>query len=348
MKSIKNILVTGAGSLLGQGILRLLRECSFEKRVYTADPSVNSAGHWLGDHALTIPLVNELHYEDEFIELVKEHKIDLVLVGTDVELPILSRIRKRILEEFNCRIIVSNETCVSIANDKYLTAKFLEEGGFRFPFSVMANNKSEIQRIFETKGLPLFAKPKDGARSYGIKKIKSEQELFDLYDAKSNMVIQEYLDDQVGEFTSGCLVVEGKCESVVTLKRDLRDGNTYRTFRDRNSSKYDNEIAKIAEAYNPTGPVNFQFRVIDDEPVIFEINCRFSGTTPLRSFYGFNEVQEICRYYLFGEEICFNELRTGVVMRTVSDLFVSEEEYDAFQKRGRLVNPKPKFYNYSL
>jgi carbamoyl-phosphate synthase large subunit len=90
----KNILVTGAGALLGQGILRLLKVSDFPKKIFTADPDPRSTGHWLGDYALTIPKAKDDNYINKIEEIVKLNNIDVILVGTDVELPIFSKHKK--------------------------------------------------------------------------------------------------------------------------------------------------------------------------------------------------------------------------------------------------------------
>lgn len=344
----KNILVTGAGALLGQGILRLLQIASFDKKIFTADPDPRSSGHWLGDYALTIPKVNEEGYIDAILKIITEYKIDAVLVGTDVELPILAKWKDAILRDYDCKIIVSNEEVISIANDKFLTADFLKKNEFPFPFSVMANNKIKLLEIEAELGFPLFAKPFDGARSLGIKKILNHEELMEIYDPESNLVVQQYLPESEGEYTSGCIVLDGKCKAVVTLKRDLRDGNTYRAYRDSETSKYDSFIIPIAEKLNADGPVNFQFRILNGRPIIFEINGRFSGTTPLRHFFGFNEVEALLKYYLFDEEIKVPHLCNGVVLRTWSDLFVNEKEFETLKNEKSFENLTPKYYNFSL
>jgi carbamoyl-phosphate synthase large subunit len=344
----KNILVTGAGALLGQGILRLLQIADFPKKIYTADPDPRSSGHWLGDYALTIPKVNESGYIDAIKKITVDYKIDAILVGTDVELPILAKYKDEFQTKFNCKIIVSNEEVIAIANDKFLTAAFLQKNNFPFPFSVMANDKNKLAEIEQKLGFPLFAKPFDGARSLGIKKINNHDELMEIYHPDSNLVVQQYLSESEGEYTSGCVVVDGKCKVVVTLKRDLRDGNTYRAYRDAETSKYDSFIIPIAEKLNADGPVNFQFRILNGEPVIFEINGRFSGTTPLRHFFGFNEVEALLKCYLFGEEIKVPELKYGIVLRTWSDLFVEEQEFNTLKNEGTFENLTPKFYNFSL
>ena len=167
-----------------------------------------------------------------------------------------------------------------------------------------------------------------------------QKELMELYNPNSKLVVQQFLPEDDGEFTSGCVVLDGKCKAIVTLKRDLRDGNTYRTYKDENTSLYDKDIISIAEKLNSDGPVNFQFRVYNGKPVIFEINGRFSGTTPLRNFYGFNEVEALLKYYLFNEQIEKPILRNGVVLRTWSDIFIKEDELMKLNTHGEIENPQ--------
>ncbi len=348
MYNKKNILVTGAGALLGQGILRLLQISNFSKRIFTADPDPKSAGHWLGDYAIIIPKVIDSNYIDVIKKVIVQHKLDAILVGTDVELPILSKYKKTFLQEYGCQVIVSSEDVITIANDKLLTAEFLKKHNFPFPISVMANDKKKLIEIEEKLGFPLFAKPFDGARSLGIKKIENHEELMEIYNSNSNLVVQQFLPETEGEFTSGCIVIKGKCKAIVTLKRDLRDGNTYRAYIDSETAKYDKFIIPIAEKLCPDGPVNFQFRIFKGEPIIFEINGRFSGTTPLRHFFGFNEVEAVLKYYLFNTEIETPILKNGLVFRTWSDVFINENEFNAFKREAILENPKADFFNFQL
>jgi carbamoyl-phosphate synthase large subunit len=343
-----HVLVTGAGALLGQGILRLLQVSDFEKKVFTADPDARSSGHWLGDHALWLPKASDKNFMEVVINYIKKYQIDTIMVGTDVELPLFAKHKDRLLEEYNCKVIVSNSEVVSISNDKFLTAKFLKENQFSYPLSVMANNKKALEAIKEQLGFPLFAKPADGARSLGIKKINNSEDLFELYHPDSNMVVQQFLSEDEGEYTSGCIVVNGECKAVVTLRRDLKDGNTYRAYRDENTSKYDHIIKDIAEKLNPDGPVNFQFRIYNNQPVVFEINGRFSGTTPLRHFFGFNEVEAIINYYNFNKEIEQPNLKSGLVMRVWSDIFIENEEMEKFKNDKEIEYPYAKFYNFKL
>ena len=329
-------------------MLRLLQIADFDKKIFTADPDPRSTGHWLGDFAVVVPKFSDNNYIETIKKIVVEHKIDAILVGTDVELPIFAKYKSHFLENYNCVVVISSKRVVEIANDKFLTADFLKANNFPYPFSVMANDLEKLKEIENKLGFPLFAKPFDGARSLGIRKIENHEELMEIYDSNSNLVVQQFLSEEEGEFTSGCTVVNGKCKAIVTLRRDLRDGNTYRTYRNAETSKYDDFIISIAEKLNPDGPVNFQFRIFNNQPVIFEINGRFSGTTPLRHFYGYNEVEALLNFYLFGKEIEKPNLRNGVVMRTWSDLFVEEQDLIVLKENKELKTISPEFFNFSL
>ena len=343
---MKNILVTGAGAVLGQGILRSLQEYKNDFIIHTADPDHKSSGHWLGNKAHIVKMANDSEYINSIENIIQSENIDIVLIGTDTELPILSN-NKRILEEkYKVIIVVSDSKVIEIANDKFLTSNFLKKNGFNFPISYMSYDQDGIILLKKQNNYPYIAKPIDGARSKGVEIIKNEEDLNRVASFVNNLVIQEYISELDGEFTSGCLVFNGKCVSVVTLKRDLRDGNTYRAYYRNDYEKYNSFISSVAEKLGVEGPCNFQFRIKNDQPVIFEINARFSGTTPLRFIFGFNEVLACINFYLVNKKVDKFNLRQGVVMRAWSDLFVSEEELERLKIEKFLDSPSSNYYPF--
>lgn len=348
MKKRFNILVTGAGALLGQGILRLLKVSKFNLKIHTCDPDIMATGHWLGDYAMIVPLANSTNYKVEIKKIVSEFQIDFIFVGTDVELIHFAELYDELKEGYNCRVIVSNLKSIQIANDKFLTAQFLKKNNFPFPLSGLANSKDDLEVLNDQLSYPMLAKPIDGARSMGIVIIRNKEQLDNLYSSKSNLVVQELLSESEGEFTAGCVVLDGKCRAVVTLKRELRDGNTVKTFYDQSFEKYNAILSKIAELLEIEGPVNFQFRIRNDQPVIFEINCRFSGTTPVRYFYGFNEVEAMLEYYIENKIPNVPKLKSGHAFRVISDIFISANNPQMFKGSKFLEGPQSKQYNYNL
>lgn len=351
MSKIIKVLVTGAGAVLGQGILRSLHDINTKLpnlEIHTADPDFRSSGHWLSDKAHLIPMAYDENYEKIILSIIKEEGINFILIGTDVELTFFSKNKLLIEKSTGAKIIVSPEEVIAIANDKFLTAQFLKENGFPFPKSVMANNASGIKDFLAENNLPFLAKPVDGARSKGVVLIDSIVKLNEVLENPKNLVIQEFLSEEEGEFTSGAVVIKGKCVSVVTLRRDLRDGNTYRAYYKNEYEKYTSFISNVAEVLKVDGPVNFQFRISNGQPKIFEINGRFSGTTPIRYMFGFNEVNSILRHYVYEEEVQKPKLREGVVLRSWSDLFIDEDVLNHFSNNNFLKNPKSEYFGFKL
>lgn len=343
---MKRILVTGAGALLGQGILRSLDYSRNDYYIVSADPDVRSTGHALANKSYTIPFAGDENYLERIEDIIKHEQINLILIGTDVELPFFASKKDYFESKFNLTVVVSNPKAIEIANNKWKTAQFLKSNGFPYPVSALTNDEEAIKVLKETMPFPFIAKPVDGARSKGLQTINSEKELTEICSFENNLVVQEKIGEDEGEFTTGCLVFEGKCVAVVSLVRDLRDGNTWRSYRNGNSP-YDDQIAAIAEKLGVEGPANFQYRIKDDQPVVFEVNCRFSGTTPLRMMYGFNEVEALVQYYLEKEPVEKPALRSGTILRTFSDVFIPNELIKEFKERGEISALNAEFFPFN-
>lgn len=339
------VLVTGAGALLGQGILRSLK---FSKNAYyivTADPDYRSQGHSLGNKAYTVPMAIDPLYLQGIEGIVKNEKIDVVLVGTDTELPILAANKPRLEDQYGVKVVVSDPSVIAIANDKWLTAQFLKENSFPYPASALTTDKEAIRVLRQNHPFPFIAKPVDGARSKGIKIIENDQDLQEVCSYPNNLVVQEMLSEKEGEFTAGCMVVGGECKAIVSLRRDLRDGNTYRAYREGNNP-YDDTICAIAERLGVEGPSNFQYRIKDGQPVVFEVNARFSGTTPLRLMFGFNEVTALLDHLFGKQEITQPVLRDGAVFRTWSDIFVEPDQLETLKETAVLEGYRSEYYPF--
>jgi carbamoyl-phosphate synthase large subunit len=332
------VFVTGAGALAGQGILRSLRMSHYPMRIITGDPDPRATGHWLGDCAYTIPMAADPLFVSHLERILAREAVTIVLIGTDIELPALSRARERLERTCAARVVVSPPQVVDIADDKWLTARFLADEGFPAPLSALADDRQGLRRLIETVGFPLFVKPRHGARSVGAAIVPDEGALDAVLARGGETVIQELLPDGGGEYTAGCLVIDSQCRATVVLRRDLRDGNTYRAYSE-GTTGFEETIGAVAERLGADGPCNLQFRVKDGQPVIFEINARFSGTTPIRAILGFNEVEAIVAHLAEGRPIARPALRQGVVLRAWSDLFVDRGEIEALAAMQRLPHP---------
>ncbi len=322
------IMVTGAGAVLGQGMVKALKRSTLDCRIVTADPSPLSSALYWADTAYKVPFASDPDYVDRFSDILAQEKPDIVLVGTDVELPCFAEHRHMLEERFNTHILVSDPRVVAIADDKYLTQEFLTESDMNPLATAVPEDEEALAAVIETVGFPLIVKPRIGARSAGVSLVQTEAELRETVKGRSGLMVQECAGEPDTEYTASALVFDGQAQASIVMRRDLRDGNTNRAYADAYED-LNAFVRKAGEALQPYGPANFQFRIDGaGRPRIFEINARFSGATPLRALVGFNEVEMCIRKILFGEDIIEPEIRHGTILRHLSEQFVSAEQLD--------------------
>lgn len=312
------VLVTGAGALLGQGVLRALKLCSIPTEIVAVDPSPYAVGLYWADRSHLVPLASDPAYLDAIREILAKERPDVVMLGTDVELRAMADHRGALEKEFDTQILVSDPYVIEVADDKFLTASFLEERGFPYPMTVLPGDQ---QRLIEAVGFPLIVKPRVGARSIGVKLVRDRAELRQALGGVPDVVIQEHVGSPREEFTTGVLYFEGQEPVSITMRRDLRDGNTYRAFVGE-YPEFNAMMCKVAVALACHGPINFQFRIADGVPKIFEINARYSGTTPLRARAGFNEVEMALAHLVHGKPLVQPQVKHVNFFRYWDDLMI--------------------------
>ena len=284
------ILITGAGSLLGQEIYQSLQRTSLLSDLFIgfADPSPLAAGlHW-ADASHFLPMASCDDYIEKLISVIHSNSYEYLIPGTDVELPKIALFRSQIESRTGCQVIVSSPSVIDIANDKFLTFSFLQSNGFSPPQS-WTKDSLELEDLSHLP-FPLIVKPRNGARSIGVLQVNCIDHLQDAILSTDNPIIQECIGSPDAEYTAGSFTFKGKCLATILLRRTLKDGNTW-TAQVVNDTTLQSVISSISETLNPNGPCNFQFRLDScGYPRVFEINARFSGTTYMRSLSGFDEV----------------------------------------------------------
>lgn len=320
-----NVAVTGIGSLIGQAVIKSIQRSDLVDKINIIgfDYFNDTVGSFWIDEKYILPdilkpdITNQ-EWLDVIIEVIKKRDIKLLFVGVDFELPLFAKYKTEIEQKTGIVVLVSSPEVVEIADDKYLTYKFLKDNGFQHPQSYFPN---EID--FDTLEYPVIIKPRKGARSIGVHKIKDKQHLLNLIDKVKDPVIQECVGTDTDEFTCGTIYLNNELKKIIVLRRSLKEGNTF-------ISHYKNDFPEIITIYlkevteklKPFGACNFQLRLDQDgQPKIFEINSRHSGTTYIRSLFGYKEIEYIINLLLFNKEIEF-ELREGTVVRYYDEFFV--------------------------
>ncbi len=328
------VLVTGAGAVLGQGILKSLARAGDRYTVHSFDPNPLSVGlHWTSQAGL-LPLANDASYAARVEQALERVRPAVVLVGTDVELAIFAERRAAWEQRFDTHILVSPPEIIEVADDKYQTVEWLHANGLPYPETALADDRAAVAALVENCGFPVIVKPRRGARSVGVCLIHDRTSLDNAIVPGTDQIVQQYAGPEGEEYTAGILYFDGAVKAQIVLRRDLRDGNTYRAFSG-DFPGCEDYVRRVGEALKPHGPANFQFRRhASGEFKLFEINARFSGTTPMRALLGFNEVDMALRYLTDGQPVEQPAVTQGIVLRYLEEQLVTNDAVERLRAAG--------------
>ncbi len=345
MKNKANVLVTGVGGIVGQGIIKCLNMANADERsnvrydVIGADASAFAAGLYLAKKGVIIPKANDPKYIDSLIDIIKQNKVNAVYVGTDPELVAASKYKKFIEEKTCTKVLVNPLKTIEVARDKWRTFIFLKENGFPCAESALPD---DLPRFLDHNKFPLVVKPREAFGSLLFHVVNNH---FELDYAISKIVkcgwrpiIQEYLTGEDNEYTTGVLVdtTYNRVISSVSIKKYLKFGQTYKAFIDDFL-----EVRKLSEKISLTlgarGAVNIQSKFSDGINKVFEINPRFSATCPMRAVAGINEPDLHYRNAILGEEIKSTSYKKLVCMRYWDEVYVEKLKYEKILQTGMIT-----------
>ncbi|MBI2936431.1 MAG: ATP-grasp domain-containing protein [Chloroflexi bacterium] len=328
------VLVTATGAGVGQGIIKALRLSNLPSRIVAADINPGAAGLYRADVGILLPHGSSPRYIDEVILQCRKHQVGAVLVGSDAELPAIAEGKPRIESETRAKVIVSSPRVTTIGCDKWATSQFFREKHFRHPRTFIGSGP-QSEHLFQGQlPFPLIIKPRFGSGSRGVYLVQDSEELRVLMRRVKEPLVQEYLGGDDQEYTCGVMMTtEGEIPGIVTMRREIVNGNTYRAWVD-DYPEVREEVRRIAEALRPLGPCNIQLRKTDNGVIAFEINPRFSGTTAIKARFGFNEPEMALRSIVLGETLPNPRLSSGVAFRYWNEVYTTYEAYSALATDG--------------
>lgn len=334
-----NVLVTAAGSIVSQGIIKCLKLANKQKsgttyRIFSTDMSAMAPGLYRTDAGIIVPAATSKGYLRAITRICNSKKIDAIFIGSDEELVPLTHSKNRIENATGATVITNPASVVSTAVDKWRTFEFLSQNGLPCADSALPQDQESFIR---KHGFPLVVKPREGHGSLHFYLVRNARELENASVAIRNAgwrpLLQEYLRGADSEFTTGITTDQyGRVMSSISMKKHLKNGQTYKAFID----SYD-EVRKSAETaaerIGARGSINIQAKVSDGKPKIFEINARFSATVPLRAVAGVNEPDIVFRNTVLNEKIRIKKYRQLVCMRYWNEVYVP---YSTYKRAERL------------
>lgn len=282
MKNKLKVLITGCGGDIGQSIGKLLKsKPEIFSLVIGTDLHQEHAGKFIYDKCYTLPRCYTAGYQLQVLDIIEKNEIDIVIPISEAELRYMEKHQYH--DDFFGRpVIIANQQSLRVGFDKKLTSDFLAFHKLPFPDTslILEYDKNEY---------PVLIKSRDGSGSKSIHLVTSKDELTLYQRIYPNFLAQEFLLDDGGEFTCGLFRSKSGEIRHIILKRKLMGG-----FSGFGSREEHPEISKLlhelAVLLDLRGSINVQLRLVNDIPIIFEINPRFSSTVLFRHMMGYEDL----------------------------------------------------------
>jgi carbamoyl-phosphate synthase large subunit len=325
-----SVLVTAAGSVVGEGIMKCLRlanakeEGPVKYRIIAGDASPFAAGLYRGDRGILLPTAASPDYVDRVIWTVRKERATAVFVGSEEELGPITASRRRIEEETGAAVVVNPPEVLSAARDKWETYVALRRLGLPHAESSLPDGMDSFMR---DNSFPLVVKPREGHGSVGFHIVRDREGAEEAISTIQRMgwrpLIQEFLGDGDQEYTTGVVMDarDGEVVSSISMRRTLKGGQTYKAFVDdfKDVRRLAEEIAMKMES---RGPLNVQARMVGNQLKVFELNPRISASCPMRAVAGVNEPDILYRNSVLGEKIRIPSYQKVVCFRYWNEVYV--------------------------
>jgi carbamoyl-phosphate synthase large subunit len=336
------VLVTAAGGIIGEGIIKSLRLANMKGgpisyEILAADADPRAAGLYRADEGFLVPEASSPDYIDRLVRLAKDNGVKAIFVGADEELAAVASASERIKTESGAVAISNQPETIAVGSDKWLTYEFMKRHGLACAESAMPEDRERFVKEF---GYPIVVKPREGHGSEHFYLAGARDELDQAIAAIQRRgwrpMLQEHLAEEDGEFTSGVtLGRDARVMSSIAMRRTLKSGQTYKAFID-DFADVRKAAEKVAIRLGGSGPINVQARMAKGQPKAFEINPRFSASCPLRAVAGVNEPDILYRNFVLGEAVRKEGYERLVCLRYWSEVYLPYSDYEQAKKTGKV------------
>jgi carbamoyl-phosphate synthase large subunit len=275
MKKIK-ILVTGANGDIGEAVGRILRQTFPASFIHGADAKGKYPGIFVFSDVFELPFASENSYIEKLIEFSKSY--DLIIPTSEPEI-------KRITEEISVLkklpILIVQSDIVKTFSNKFLTSVHLDKLGYNVP-------RTQLIEDITTLKFPLYLKPSEGAggRNHYIIEDSNELKFISSKVKPNSYVAQEFLSGE--EYTCAIFRNSNTLRNIA-FRRELHFDKTVKA-EVQNIPVINEMLSSLGNDLLLHGSINVQLKMINDRPVIFEINPRLSSTVMMRHLIGFNDL----------------------------------------------------------
>jgi carbamoyl-phosphate synthase large subunit len=250
-------------------------------RIIGTGNNKNTIGFLSCDISYLIPSFSEVDYASAIIQLCKAENINAIFTFSDLELPVLSKIKEQ-LEKMNIVCFFPDENTVSRYLNKHETYLFLTQNDFKTPETYIS-----LEEAIENIGFPMVIKPREGYASTGFLIVNDKNEATHHWNKIQNPIGQKFIDGQLIN-VEACSDSKGILLSLSSwIKHKSISGETLvaETKINYNAIGLVERLLKISPI---PGPIDVDLIVFEDEIYILEVNTRFGGGYPVSHLAGAN------------------------------------------------------------
>lgn len=335
MKKV-NILMTCTGGDLAPEYIKAMRGSSrYNVSVLAVDGNPNAIGRHFADHFRVVPMGHADNYIDTIESLVREFKINIIIVGSDGEALALSANRERI-EKAGCIVCCPDAEVLARLANKAETYQMLADAGIAHADFKPIDNLSDLQSaviLFHERFGELVVKPAisrggrnvfvirsdiEGERSYhGGRETHCSLSVFQGKYQKTiaslfPVVVMQRLYEPT--YDIDVLTWEGKPINVIPRLRHNPAGIPF----EGNTISMDPKLVKLGQSVCSIFNLSWLLDVDvmctkDGMPVVLEVNPRMSGSCPASVHAGVPLFDNIMALAV-GDEPLRNEPENGRVI----------------------------------
>lgn len=308
------VLVPGAAAPAGINTIKSLKMVKFNGKIIGTDSDSLAPGGFMADIFSTMPEAREESlFVDKLFELVKIHKVTVLMPSSGFDIYPYSKYRKE-LQELGANAVVSDIEVLEICRDKMRTYQELLPR-FKVPFTTTEPDK--------IPSFPVIAKPRSGKGSRDVIMIEDESDLRYVTSKYHDMIFQQYLPGI--EYTIDVLSDLNKepLFAVPRIRLQTKGGISTKGKIVRNQ-KMEEDCMNIAKSIGIRGPCCIQMKEThDSEPQLVEVNARLGGGTIFTTLAGAN-MPELILDLVEGQEISIPKISEVTVIRYFEEIVVHD------------------------
>ena len=331
MKKI-NVLVSGAGNGVGQSIIRSLQLSKLNLNIFSCDIDKIYSKIYNPKKFFLIPKVEIKNSKFKILSIFKKNKIDIFFCGSEFEIMFFSKNKIFFEKNSKVKICISDKKTIKIANDKFLTYKFLKDNKLPYPKTTLIKNMKRSNSYLKHFKFPLILKDRFGTSARSVYKVNNLKEFNFYLNLIKKPIIQEYLkfykrgkdkNNMLNEYTCSFFSgLNGDKLGIFIAERSLRNGTSWVIKHDKSYPKRLVDIInKTSEKIKNIGSFNIQLIRTKKDYIPFEFNSRFSGTTSVRANFGFNEPEMFILQIINNKINKLNQkTRNGKIIRYIDEV----------------------------